>query len=96
MTRNEFLENGWKLEDSDEIWEAAHCMNYKEYKEYKAQQRSQAAEAMRDLKGMYAGAEALYEDTILQAVGEKFLVLFKKLEMIESCGVIQGRKLYAI
>lgn len=96
MTKNEFLQNGWKLENNDEMWEAAHCMTYEEYKEYKDQQSKQAHEAMRDLKGMYPKIEALYEDTIREVVGEKFLVLFRKLNMIESCGVIEGRKLYAI
>lgn len=96
MSKNEFVMNGWKLDNVEEMQTAAACMSYQEFLEYKDQQKRQAAEAMRDLKGMYKNADALYEDTIKNAVGEKFLTLFKKLEMIESCAVIGGRKLYAI
>lgn len=96
MNKNDFVMNGWKLDNVEEMQTAATCMSYQEFLEYKDQQKRQAAEAMRDLKGMYRGSEALYEDTIKNVVGEKFLTLFKKLKMIESCAVIGGRKLYAI
>lgn len=96
MSKNYIIENGWKLDDQEEMRQAAKCMTYEEYKAYKNQQKKQAAEAMRDLKGMYDKADALYEDTIKNAVGEKFLTLFKKFRMIESCAIIGGRKLYAI
>lgn len=96
MRKNEIIENGWKMDDQEEMRQAAACMTYDEYKAYKEQQKKQAKEAMRDLKGMYRNADALYEDTIKNAVGEKFLTLFKKLKMIESCAVIGGRKLYTI
>lgn len=97
MMKDTFLENGWKMSDEDMMWYAAKAgLTYKEYTAYKETLKNQAKEAMRDLKGMFVGADALYEDTIINSVGEKFLVLFRRFEMIESCGVIGGRKVYAI
>ena len=96
MTRTEIIENGWKLDIEEEMEQAAKCMTYEEWELYKDQQLKQTKEAMRDLKGMNPGIETMYEDAIIAVVGLKFLTLFRKYEMIESCGMIAGRKLYAI
>lgn len=57
--------------------------------------KSQAEEILRDLKGMYKG-DALYIDTIINAVTEEGFWKLIKYGLIESCGEFDGRKLYAI
>ena len=41
-------------------------------------------------------ADAVYEDTIVDIVGTKGLQLLREFKLIESCGIINGRKLYAL
>lgn len=41
-------------------------------------------------------AEAIYEDAIISLVGEVGLSLLREFNLIESCGIIEGKKLYAI
>lgn len=48
------------------------------------------------IKAMYAKADALYEDTIVNAVGQKVFEDLKYYGLIESCGNIGGRRLYAM
>lgn len=97
MTKKEnILENGWKLSECEEMEQAAECMTYEEFTEYRKQQKIQARKAMEELRHKFAGADAIYADVIVQEVGEKVFALLKRFCMIESCGVIQGRKLYAI
>lgn len=52
--------------------------------------------ALAHLKAMYAKADALYEDTIVNAVGQKAFEDLKYYGLIEACGSIGGRRLYAI
>ena len=40
-------------------------------------------------------AEAIYEDVIISLVGETGLSLLREFHLIESCGIVQGKKLYA-
>lgn len=42
MRKNEIIENGWKMDDQEEMRQAAACMTYDEYKAYKEQQKKQA------------------------------------------------------
>lgn len=58
--------------------------------------KSQAEEVLRDLKGMYNKADALYMDTIINAVTEAGFWKLFKYGLIECCGNFDGRKLYAI
>ena len=41
-------------------------------------------------------AEAVYEDAIIDLVGVHGLDLLREFHLIEGCGVIEGRKLYAL
>lgn len=41
-------------------------------------------------------ADAIYEDSIVDIVGYDGLMLLRKEHMIESCGILEGRKLYAV
>lgn len=56
----------------------------------------QTREILRDLKGMFPTMETLYEDVIVSSVGEEGLYNLRKHHMIETCGMFNGRKLYAI
>lgn len=57
---------------------------------------AQAKEILRDLKGMHPNMETLYEDIIVSAVGEEGLYALRIHHLIETCGMFEGRKLYAI
>ena len=39
---------------------------------------------------------AIYEDTIINLIGKRGLELIRKHKLVESCGVINKRKLYAL
>lgn len=39
---------------------------------------------------------AIYEDAVIETVGEHGLTLLRKYKLIESCAVIKYRKLYAL
>lgn len=41
-------------------------------------------------------AEAVYEDTIINLVGTHGLELLREFRLIESCAILEGRKLYAL
>lgn len=56
----------------------------------------QTREILRDLKGMFPDMETLYEDVIINSVGEEGLYNLRKHHLIETCAVLNGRKLYAI
>ena len=56
----------------------------------------QAKNILADLKGMHPKMETLYEDVIISEVGEENLYALRQYHLIETCGVFDGRKLYAI
>lgn len=56
----------------------------------------QTREILRDLKGMFPTMETLYEDVIVSSVGEEGLYNLRKWHLVETCGMFEGRKLYAI
>lgn len=56
----------------------------------------QTREILRELRGMYPNMETLYEDVIIASVGEEGLYNLRKHHMVETCGMFEGRKLYAI
>lgn len=55
-----------------------------------------AEQFMRILKRNFPKADALYEDVILHYVGRTGLDALRKEHLIESCALLEGRKLYAI
>ena len=44
----------------------------------------------------YPQADAIYEDAIIELVGEAGLKALREMQMVENCGSIYGRKLYAL
>ena len=57
---------------------------------------NQAREILRDLKGMHPNMETLYDDVIVSDIGEEGLYALRSHHLIETCGMFEGRKLYAI
>lgn len=55
-----------------------------------------AKEAYRDLKGMAGNAELITEEAIKNDLGNGAFEALRKYGYIECCGVIQGKKMYAI
>lgn len=55
-----------------------------------------AVSAYNLLRETYTQAEALYEDTIVKCVGWVGLQSMRTERLIEGCGMIDGRKLYAM
>lgn len=41
-------------------------------------------------------ADTVYEDVIIDLVGQRGLALLREFHLIESCAVFNGRKLYAL
>lgn len=42
------------------------------------------------------GFDAIYEDYIINLVGFAGLTYLKKYRLVETCGVVNGRQLYAL
>ena len=57
---------------------------------------AQAKETLEALKRKYPGMETLYEDVIIDAIGQEGLYALRQYHLIETCGNFEGRKLYAI
>lgn len=55
-----------------------------------------AHEYLRQLKAKYPQADAIYEDTIIDICGTEGLTALRESRLIELCGVLEGRRLYAI
>lgn len=55
-----------------------------------------ANEYMRQLKAAFQKADAIYEDTIIDICGSEGLLSLRESRLIELCGVLEGRRLYAI
>ena len=55
-----------------------------------------AREAYNDLKAQLGKAEYIAEDGIIDRVGESVFEMLKEYGFIETCGVIDGTKVYAI
>ena len=58
--------------------------------------KDEARETLEALKRKYPGMETLYEDTIVSLIGEEGLYILRTHHLIETCGNLEGRKLYAI
>lgn len=57
---------------------------------------NKAKEIYSELRYEYGKADALYEDTIIAHCGQEGLQLLREYRFIETCGVLEGRKLYAL
>ena len=55
-----------------------------------------AKEIYGELREEFEKADALYEDTIIAHCGQDGLQLLREYRFIESCAVLEGRKLYAL
>ena len=55
-----------------------------------------ANEYMRQLKAAFPKADAIYEDAIIDICGMEGLLSLRENHRIELCGVIEGRRLYAV
>ena len=48
------------------------------------------------VKNESVGFDAIYEDYILELVGEEGLNTLKEKRLVETCGVVNGRQLYVL
>lgn len=68
--------------------------------EYLAEQREKEREAQDiycAIQSFYHHkVDAVYEDAIVNLVGKRGLQLLREFKLIESCGIINGNKLYVL
>lgn len=57
---------------------------------------SNANAYLAQLKSAYPKADAIYEDAIVDLLGREALLLLRESRLIELCGVLEGRRLYAV
>lgn len=55
-----------------------------------------ASKLYKSLRKHYAHADALFEDTIIKAIGREGFYTLKETNKIEHCATFNGRKLYAL
>lgn len=55
-----------------------------------------ANEYLRQIKAAYPQAEAIYEDAIIRICGVDGLMALREMRLIELCGILEGRRLYAV
>lgn len=55
-----------------------------------------ANEYMQQLKAAFPKADAIYEDAIINICGRRGLLSLRESCLIELCGVLEGRRLYAV
>lgn len=48
------------------------------------------------VKDVCGNLDAIYEDYIIYLVGYEGLYILRESELVESCGVVNGRKLYTL
>lgn len=58
--------------------------------------KRKAKQYLEILKNRFPKAETLYEDTIIKNVGRCGLQALREEHLIETCALLEGRKLYAI
>lgn len=56
----------------------------------------EAKDILKELKEKKPNMETLYEDAIIEAVGQDGLYALREYHLIETCAMFDGRKLYAI
>ena len=55
-----------------------------------------AKEIYATVRETYPKADAVYEDAIIVLVGYEGLLTLREMHLIETCAVLEGRKLYAL
>ena len=58
--------------------------------------KANPASYLATIKANYPKAEALYEDVIISLVGYNGLIALRESHAIETCALLNGRKLYAL
>ena len=70
------------------------------YLDYEAERECRAKEAQMCYSAIgcyfHWKADAIYEDKIIELVGEHGLALLREFKLIECCAVINYRRLYAL
>lgn len=71
-----------------------------QFKDYESEQKSREFEAQNIYSAVscyfHHKAETVYEDVIIDLVGNRGLALLREFKLIEPCAVLEGRKLYAM
>lgn len=55
-----------------------------------------ANEYIQQLKAAFPKADAIYEDAIINICGREWLLFLRESRLIELCGILEGRRLYAV
>ena len=55
-----------------------------------------ADQVYKTVKDVCGDLDAIYEDYIIYLVGYEGLYVLRENRLVESCGVVNGRKLYAL
>ena len=55
-----------------------------------------AEQVYKTVKDVCGDLDAIYEDYIIYLVGYEGLYVLRENRLVESCGVVNGRKLYAL
>lgn len=55
-----------------------------------------ADQVYKTVKDVCGDLDAVYEDYIIYLVGYEGLYVLRENKLVESCGVVNGRKLYAL
>lgn len=70
------------------------------FKDYESERTSREFEAQNIYSAIgcyfHWKVDAVYEDKIIDLVGERGLNLIREFHLMEPCGSIDGRKLYAL
>ena len=92
---NFFCENAWKMDTQSSQKFAIKCkVSYSEFKLYRLSLKLEALTALHILEK--SNFDAYYQDYIVTIVGERAFILLKNFKMLEPCGIINDRKLYAL
>lgn len=70
------------------------------YVDYEVEREARAKEAQSYYSALgcyfHWKVDAIYEDKILDIIGRRGLDLIREFHLMESCGIINGRRLYAL
>lgn len=76
------------------------CTIKQSYEDYELERECRAKEAQSYYSALgcyfHWKVDAIYEDKILDIIGQHGLDLIREFRLMEPCGIINGRKLYAL
>lgn len=76
------------------------CTLKQSYEDYKLEQEARLKEAQSCYSAIgsyfHWKVDAVYEDKIIDLVGRHGLDLIREFRLMQSCGIINGRRLYAL